>query len=60
VLDVTDVKDLKESVVKLMMETYPELCNKTDKLTFSTFFDPEVRLASDNRIDWWLLVCAAQ
>jgi hypothetical protein len=60
VLDVTDVKDLKESVVKLMMETYPQLCNKTDKLTFSTFFDPEVRLASDNRINWRLLACAAQ
>jgi len=44
VLQVEDVKDLKESVVKLMMETYPELCNKADKLTFSTFFDPEVRL----------------
>ena len=60
VLEVEDVNDLKEAVVKLMIETYPELCNKADKLTFSTFFDPEVRLVSDNQIHSRLLVCAAQ
>jgi len=42
VLDVEEVKDLKASVLKLMMETYPQLCNTADKLTFATFFDPEV------------------
>ena len=59
VLDVVDVKDLKESVVHLMMETYPELCNKVDKLTFATFFDPEVSLASGNETDWLFVWCAA-
>jgi len=44
VLDVEEVKDLKTSVLKLMMETYPQLCNTADKLTFATFFDPEVSL----------------
>jgi len=43
VLDVEEVKDLKESVLKLMMETYPQLCNTADKPTFATFFDPEVQ-----------------
>jgi len=51
-LNVVDVKDLKEYVVNLMIKTYPKLCNKTDKLTFATFFDPEVSVASNNEIDW--------
>jgi len=59
VLDVEDVKDLKESVVKLMMETYPQLCHTADKLTFATFFDPKVSLVSDDEIDWLLVVCSA-
>jgi len=46
VLDVEDVKDLKASVVKLMMETYLQLSHTADKLTFATFFDPKVSLVS--------------
>jgi len=47
VLDVVNVKDLKESVVHLMMETYPELCNKAD-----------MSVAFDNELDWLFVWCA--
>jgi len=51
VLDVEDVKDLKASVVKLMMETYLQLWHTADKLNFATFFDPELSLVSC--VWWW-------
>ena len=59
VLNVVDVKDLKEYVVFLMIKTYPELCNKADKLTFATFFNPKVSVVSNNEIEWIFVWCAA-
>jgi len=47
VLQVTETSQLKTAVRKLLLETYPEMCDEPNKFTATTFFDPTVRMTCD-------------